>query len=477
MNEVKVHFIRLLLVAFALGLVACASPYSSRHAGHSAYSGLSAQPGRAYGDPYRRSHRSINPVHYPYWSLDHFYFSRHYHPYSVFVGYQQPLYYPYPGWAYGPRYPRHGAAFSHGFGYPWQGFGRSYSGFSTGFFYSQQHAARSRRHFIPQHHRHPIRQIDQRLRNLDQRDRSISRRDLLAESDRIDDDLRRARHVSTRSGLDPVDRSRPTTDRAALRRAWLRDNRAGAPVRSSDSARALRQPTHRALDAARAPRIPESDNEPSRPDLLQRQREQQQTPDRPSERSPGIPVESLRGRVRVIERDRGARASGLQERRARERSSARSAPVVIGRQQASRARQLDRQMQQLRQQQSRQQTRQQAARRPDTQLRQTRQTADPAIRSGGSRQSGLRDSASSAGVANNERRRGRTPSAPVQRASRSEPSAPAATPPQSVPSTSESPGRATRGSSLGRESRMRRVPDSGSAQSRIRSRVRNRDQR
>ncbi|MFW6341248.1 MAG: hypothetical protein ACOC0Q_10305, partial [Wenzhouxiangella sp.] len=112
-----------------------------------------------------------DPLLYPYWSLDYFYFSRHYHPYSVAVSAFDPWYYPYPGWYYGYR-PGAGSSFSLsvGFGtyYPWHGFGyasyRPWRPYAVRYPHYRGHPYQG-----PSHRVH---QIDERLRAIDQRDRS-----------------------------------------------------------------------------------------------------------------------------------------------------------------------------------------------------------------------------------------------------------------------------------------------------------------
>ena len=86
---------RLFALAALAGLLSgCASQFQPRY-GHD---------GIYYDQPQRVVHHvSPNPAVYPFWSLDWFYFSRHYHPYSVVVSAHDPWFYPYPGWYYGYR--------------------------------------------------------------------------------------------------------------------------------------------------------------------------------------------------------------------------------------------------------------------------------------------------------------------------------------------------------------------------------------
>lgn len=109
----------------------------------------------------------VDPLLYPYWSIDYFYFSRHYHPYSVWVGAADPWFYPYPGWYYGyrpgPR-SRVGLAFGTGVYYPWFGFG--YYGYQP-WGWTHIHYPR---YTTPAPSR--VRHIDERLRMLEDRQRS-----------------------------------------------------------------------------------------------------------------------------------------------------------------------------------------------------------------------------------------------------------------------------------------------------------------
>lgn len=154
-----------LLPLAALLLSGCAS-YSQPRYGHD---------GIYYDQPI--VHRTTTVVHaspliYPYWSLDYFYFSRFYHPYSVWVGWADPWYYPYPGWYHGYR-PGPRTRLSIAFGgqyYPW--YARGYHGFHPwGWTYIHYPPPRSGQ---PAHRRH----VDERLRMLEQRQRSTGVRTL-----------------------------------------------------------------------------------------------------------------------------------------------------------------------------------------------------------------------------------------------------------------------------------------------------------
>lgn len=168
MSQRSLHLsspIRAVLALFAVVLLGGCVSYYERH-----YS----DPGVYYGGGYetvryRPTVYSVNPVHYPYWSLDYFYFSRYYHPYSVFVGYHEPLFYPYPGWAFGGRYAAHrygyrvGYRGGLGFGYPWYGHGHFYPSYSLGFFVGYGHYGGGRHHGGRSER---LRRIDRRLHAL-----------------------------------------------------------------------------------------------------------------------------------------------------------------------------------------------------------------------------------------------------------------------------------------------------------------------
>jgi len=139
-----------------------------------AYGGAAGQARAAYALP--------NPALYPFWSVDYFYFSRHYHPYSVYVGYHEPLYYPYPGWALGyhrPAFPLHSAGYGYGYGFPWHGPGHRYPGYSVGFFAGHHFHDGLRGGHRRGHHDHRIRHIDRRLAELQHQRTAPSRRELL----------------------------------------------------------------------------------------------------------------------------------------------------------------------------------------------------------------------------------------------------------------------------------------------------------
>ncbi len=61
----------------------------------------------------------VDPWIYPFWSIDHFYFSRHYQPYSVVHHRYSPWYRPHPGWlGVYPWAPYSRAHFSASWSYP-----------------------------------------------------------------------------------------------------------------------------------------------------------------------------------------------------------------------------------------------------------------------------------------------------------------------------------------------------------------------
>ncbi len=108
---------RILLAMLVLSITAgCTTLYQPRYGDDGIYSaehdGYSSHPLPASG----------YSAHYPYWSLDHFYFSRYYAPFSVIVHPFDPWYYPYSAWYWGYPYT-HGAFFARHYSYygwgPW----------------------------------------------------------------------------------------------------------------------------------------------------------------------------------------------------------------------------------------------------------------------------------------------------------------------------------------------------------------------
>jgi hypothetical protein len=255
------------------GLTGCVSYYERHYGSPGVYGGGTvAASGVYYGSDYgysQPSYRPVNPVHYPYWSLDYFYFSHFHHPYSFYVGYSQPLYYPYPGWALGhyAHYPRVRYYGGLGYGYPWHGYGHYYPRYSLGFF-----AYRDTRH-------HRIRHIDRRLRELQQPAPPVSRRALLGHG----------RSDTSRAGIpipSRIERARARSDRLDGRvqssRGWIRSD-------------ALRSDNRGRVDAARSPA--------SRSELL-RGRTPQRSSTAPREAS------ERRGWTRPIRRQPDVRSPG-----------------------------------------------------------------------------------------------------------------------------------------------------------------------
>lgn len=224
----------LALLAFAL-LGGCVSYYERHYGSPGVYAGGGYdQSGVYYGSDFGYAeprYRPVNPVYYPYWSIDYFYFSRFHHPYSFYVGYREPLYYPYPGWAldvhfYSPRYSGYYGGL--GYGYPWHGYGHFYPHYSLGFF-----AYHDRRH-------HRIRHIDRRLRELQEPTRPVSRRALLGYG--RSDPARAGIPIPTRS-VGTRDRSDRLDGRLEASRGWIRSDtlrRAGSERGTSPPASSSR---------------------------------------------------------------------------------------------------------------------------------------------------------------------------------------------------------------------------------------------
>jgi len=320
----------LLPVAALLLVTGCVTYSQSWHGvdGSGLYYGESGHGG--YGQPAPAA--SGNPSLYPYWSLDHFYFSSFHHPYSAYVGYAEPLYYPYPGWALAHPYS-HRAGFGHGagFGYPWHGVHDRYAYWSFGFFarHSGRDHHRRDRHHHPREPRHGtddshqrLRAIDRRLAGLEHATRDFDRRALLGR-DRIFAERRAAGGFSAGSSLRPGARSRardvrsqrPTEApvRRALRGTQSRDvDRNVPPAATSQRDRIRGERQQRS--AARRTRSAETSRREIRQGIPQ-----------------GIPIGDLRGRVVVSgqEADRGSK---------RPRGEQRSGAVRVYQGRADRAR-------------------------------------------------------------------------------------------------------------------------------------------
>ncbi|MEE4638018.1 MAG: hypothetical protein V2J42_04705 [Wenzhouxiangella sp.] len=243
MNRRLLQVFRLsLLGAIAFSLTACVTYHQPRYGDDG-----------VYFDQTRYQPRTVvvaDPLLYPYWSLDYFYFSRYYHPYSVLVPAYDPWFYPYPGWYYGYRPgPHSGFAFSGGFYYPWHGFGyvsyRPWRPYAVRYPHSRHypvHAPSDRVH-----------QIDERLRAIDDRER-----------------VARTARPTTRPG-GPASRSE------AMLRHRLAEDRANSGARRSSAAPAparssQREPMTRPAATRRIPSMQSSRqrSQPSRPSRQER---------------------------------------------------------------------------------------------------------------------------------------------------------------------------------------------------------------
>lgn len=293
-SRTGIRFALLGVLAAALG--GCSTYYQTYYPDSGVYYGDS---GVHYGVPARTSgyfrggYGPVNPVDYPYWSIDYFYFSQYYHPYSVYVGYTEPLYYPYPGWALGYYRPlRSHVSLGFGFGYPWHGFGYRYPAYSFGFFsgYDRYYDAGGFTGYRHNHHR--IRKIDRRLQALQQGDSYASRRELLGHS-RVAGSGR-YRHASRiGSGSDFNGRSA----------AQVRSSRADL-LRSRDSSGSAA--SHRTLDRGGAvdSRFQRRGSDPrsARRTITRDPAGQVGDTRSAADGHRGVPIESLRGRVIVNSR-------------------------------------------------------------------------------------------------------------------------------------------------------------------------------
>jgi len=279
--------VRWLALIALLTLTGCATHYPYYSTAPGVYFGDYGSTGEVrYREPY--SAAVVDPAVYPYWSLDYFYFSGFHHPYSVFVGYREPLYYPYPGWAFGFSHGHgfggHGIHhrgfhhFGHGAGYPWVGFGHAAPGFyGSGFFTGFGHSGHHHGHRQPHHDRdrRHLRAIDRRLSELAHVDRGRFDRtalltDRASQSDRVGrtprtigsppergiTQRRNAAESRAVSGSSTLLRRRvvvrnasPPPDRAAAIRRSTSNARAVSPLRAAApaDARAANASSRRAL--------------------------------------------------------------------------------------------------------------------------------------------------------------------------------------------------------------------------------------
>lgn len=298
------------LIAVAAVLGGCAT-YNYSHAPGSGVYYAESGGYRHAADSSRGGYRPLNPVDYPYWSLDYFYFSQYHHPYSVYVGYSEPLYYPYPGWAFGHHHPVRGhRSTTLGFGYPWHGYGSRYPAYSFGFFaghgrsHSGSHLRRDR------HNHRRIRDIDRRLEALRQGDSDVSRRELLARDRDVNGG--QGRFDGSRRGGNELARSRSRADMLPQRSATGSSERQASPVSShrEETRRASRRTSERRserrLDGRNDRRVDGrvdgrvNRRAESRANPVTRKRERIRRDEKRkagNDARRGIPVDNLRGRV------------------------------------------------------------------------------------------------------------------------------------------------------------------------------------
>jgi len=256
MNHLPIKFFRLaVIVLIAVTGTACVTYYQPRYGDDGVYFDQTR---------YRPSTVVVaDPLLYPYWSLDYFYFSRYYHPYSVAVSAYDPWFYPYPGWYYGYQSrPNIGFGFSTGSYYPWHSFG--YASYRPW----RPHSVRYQHDQHEPSHR--ARRIDERLRAIDARGRQV----------RVTRPSRQDMAPALRS--EAMLRHRIAEDRAAAASPGVRP--------SSDSTRTMqRQTDTRPVAPRRRPgnRTSRQRSEPGRSTRPQRQ------PPR-SERQPGTDLSTPR---------------------------------------------------------------------------------------------------------------------------------------------------------------------------------------
>ena len=253
-----------------------------------------------FDQPRSHAHTVVisDPLVYPYWSLDYFYFSRFYHPYSVVVAHHDPWFYPYPGWYYGYRPgPRGAFAVRGSFFYPWHSFGFSYVGYRPW----RPHYVYYPVYVQPRPPADRVREIDDRLRAIDARgreqrvvDRSAGSQTIRVRSDtmtrhRIAED--RAAAASRRS---TAPRSTPTRSQQSRPAARTRSPATTAP-RSRPSR--TREPATRSQPR----RQPPTDRSRNRgidlssftPRQSPRQSSRQSSPE-PQRRPPSTPAPAVR---------------------------------------------------------------------------------------------------------------------------------------------------------------------------------------
>lgn len=291
--------VRSFIAVLVLILAGCTTVYTPRYGAEGVYyDDPSPRYGGYSGGAYAGSAWAANPVYYPYWSLDYFYFSQYYHPYSVVVGHWDPYYYPYPGWRYGSYYHRPGLSVSLSFGdpwwgYPWHGYGYRYRPAQYGFFggagyhhgwrdgYGHGYGDGWRDGYVSDRYTHPVHRANDRLRMLQRRESVASRDVLLAGRNgrgggttlRAEQPMLRAQTLQhkrgevvreSRSGVGTrMDRraerapltSRTTLRRApetrAVQRAELRPSRTVESSRPRASGNELRRPVERASEPQR----------------------------------------------------------------------------------------------------------------------------------------------------------------------------------------------------------------------------------
>lgn len=217
------------MLALSLLLAGCAVRYSGGEQGIYYQDSYPTYPVRT---------ATVNPYLYPWWSLDYFYFSHYYHPYSVFELHLHPWYYPYPGWYFGSLPARRHLAGHGQLRYPWYNYRDLYQrqrpqyeqfGRSTSLPFADTGA-------LP-----PTRAISQRLQLIERASISTTRQPRLVAPGRLPA-ISRSRSSPPQTG--PAGSS-PATDRAATSRTAR--NRPSSDQRSRAGSRS-------APPAQRAPR-------------------------------------------------------------------------------------------------------------------------------------------------------------------------------------------------------------------------------
>ena len=329
-KSLRAIFVPVVLLV-SLVLAGCTSYSQPRYGGSGVYYD------RAYHQPATRVH--VNPIVYPYWSLDYFYFSRHYHPYSVIVHRHDPWFYPYPGWYYGYRPgPRAHLSFSYRYYYPWYAGGvhyHHYRPWQSSAYFSYWHYSTPRHRSYSSQDR--VHQEDRRLREMQRRQNLAARAS----------GPRRTPAPTARIGSPAVYRQQ-----SAPVRDHRRPHESGPRIRDDRRMRGTPPPTDRTtirhrnapesrdrLPRATTPRRDRPRSSPPSSRQPATRQEQRRTP-RSSRETPSPPAS--RSRAEPRSRSSGSRSQGSTPSRTRDSAPTRSRPSRSSSSSSDRRRDRDR---------------------------------------------------------------------------------------------------------------------------------------